>query len=308
MAAREGRGCLKTGCFGCLGVVAILVVFLIVMSILTVVDRSESRTERISRTTPVRESPRGVLSPLAHVDEPGRIILDVRQASFFIEPGPPGSELRVEADFDAGRFELEESTSTYGERGWEYELRFGRRRFSFNSFIFSDETSNNEIRLIVPRDLPIKLEGAVGMGQSRADLGGLWVVDVDLEIGVGEHAFSFDEPLRMPMARFAIDAGVGELRVHDLGNASPAQVEIEHNIGEVSIDLDGQWMRDSEISVRCGIGECGVDVPRHVALDLDAVRVTLGEASSPRDRPVEEGMPTLHLHVSASIGEVRVDR
>ncbi len=307
MAAREGKGCLKTGCFGCLGVVAIFVVFLIVMSILTIVDRSESRAERISRTAELPSRAQGLVSPEAHVDEPGRIILDIHQASFSIEPGPPGSELRVEADFDAGGFELEESTSSYGEVGWKYELRFARRRFSFKSFIFSDETSN-QVRLIVPRDLPIKLEGTIGIGQSRVELGGMWVVDVDLEIGTGDHAISFDEPLQMPMERFVVDAGVGEFSVRNLGNASPAEAEIEHNIGEVSIDLDGQWMRDSEIAVRCGIGECGVDVPRHVALDLDTVRVTLGDASSPRDRPVEEGLPTLHLHVSGSIGEVRVDR
>jgi len=317
----EKRGCFKIGCLGCLGVatlVLLVIVVLVVLGLLT--GGREERFEPIERayrvraagspgTVEIRRSDEPGQALIAHeidVAEPGRIVLDLNRGSFEVRPGPPGESIRLEGRYDAGHFDLTESYETYGETGWTYRVSFDQRGFGIRPFV-QHEPSENLVRLIVPRDAPIVLEGRVGIGESELELGGLWLLGVDLDIGIGEHTVSFGEPLPIPMGRLRLDASIGALIVDRIGNASPREVWVKHSIGEVGVDLRGPWRRDAEVFVRCGIGECDVRVPRNVDLEVDRASVTIGEASRPHDRPAPEaGRPTLKLSVSGNIGEVQV--
>lgn len=317
----EKRGCFKIGCLGCLGIGALVlfvIVVLVVLGLLT--GGREERIEPIERAHPIRTAgPPGTVSArpsdgpgqelIAHeidVAEPGRIVLDLNRGRFEIRPGPSGEPIRLEGRYDAGRFDLTESYENYGETGWTYRVSFDQRGFGIQPFV-QHEPSQNRVRLIVPRDAPIVLEGRVGIGESDLELGGLWLLSVDLDIGIGEHAVSFGEPLPIPMGRLRLDASIGALIVDGIGNASPREAWVKHSIGEVGVDLRGPWRRDAEVFVRCGIGECDVQVPRNVDLEVDRASVTIGEASRPRNRPAPEaGRPTLKLSVSGNIGEVQV--
>ena len=113
------------------------------------------------------------------------------------------------------------------------------------------------------------------------------------------------------MNRFRVDASIGELRVRSLGNASPAFVELDHSIGEVSLDLRGEWRRDAEITARCGIGECGIRLPRDVGVELIRSQIFIGDSdlSALQSAPISvPGAPTLRLDLSGKIGELRVTR
>jgi hypothetical protein len=317
----EKRGCFKTGCLGCLGLGALvlfIVVVLVVLGLLT--GRGEERIEPVdvAHRIPAIESPvaaeaeprlerdPALMTDEIDVSEPGRIVLDLNRGTFEVRPGPAGESIRLEGRYDAGRFELTESYETYGETGWTYRVSFDQRGFGIRPFVSSEELENL-IRLIVPRDAPIVLEGRIGTGESDLELGGLWLLDVDLDIGVGEHAVSFDEPLPIPLGRLRLDTSIGVLSLRDVGNASPRSVWVKHSIGETGVDLRGAWRRDAEVFVSCGIGACDVRVPRNVGLELDRASVMLGESSGPRTRPAPEaGKPTLRLSVSGNIGEVRV--
>jgi hypothetical protein len=321
VALSEKRGCFKIGCLGCLGVAAVVllvVVVLVVLGLLT--GGREGRIEPFDRAQPIRaagspgtagaepsEGPdRELVAHEIDVAEPGRIVLDLNRGSFEIRPGPSGEPIRLEGRYDAGRFNLTESYETYGETGWTYRVSFEQRGFGIRPFI-QHEPDENRVRLIIPRDAPIVLEGRVGVGESELELGGLWLLGVDLDIGIGEHTVSFGEPLPIPLGRLRLDASIGALIVDGIGNASPREVWVKHSIGEVGVDLRGPWRRDAEVFVRCGIGECDVRVPRNVDLEMDRASVTIGEASRPRDRPAPEaGQPTLKLSVSGNIGEVQV--
>jgi hypothetical protein len=319
----EKRGCFKTGCLGCLGVTALVVVILVVLVLLgTLTGRGEERFEPVERTysIPDVESPDSAgIAPavedapietlIAHeidVAEPGRIVLDLNRGNFEIRPGPAGEPVRLEGRYDTGHFNLTERYESYGEVGWIYRVSFDQKGFGIKPFV-DRQGKENRIRLIVPRDAPIVLEGRVGIGESELELGGLWLLDVDLDIGIGDHTVNFGEPLPVPMGRLRLDGSIGALIVDGIGNASPRAVSVKHSIGEVGVDLGGAWRRDAEVFVHCGIGECDVRVPRDVILELERASVALGEASRPRGRPeTGAGWPTLKLSVSARIGEVRV--
>ena len=139
----------------------------------------------------------------------------------------------------------------------------------------------------------------------------MWIAEIDLEFGIGEHVLSFAEPLPLPMKRLRLDTSIGVLAVDSLGNASPRLVELRHTVGETRIDLHGSWRTDADVQIWCGIGECDVRVPDDVNVELERASVLIGESGSSlrRDRPQPNpAAPTLKLSVSAQIGELKVGR
>ena len=131
-APAKETGCLKRGCLGCLGVLGVMLILVMVIALITVVRGSPEVVRESDQLT--HEIPQGewaapdTSEPLI-VDEGqmGRIILDVRMATFRIVPEPAGTPVRLEAHYDSGSYELEETFEPSGELGWTYRLRFGKR-------------------------------------------------------------------------------------------------------------------------------------------------------------------------------------
>jgi len=313
---------MKYGCFGCVGVVAIGILVAAVMGALVVRELSRERAQTVSQSehslpavelpAPPEDEPgsRAAIFPLLDVDvaEPGRVILDLSHGSFVVEPGPEGQPIRLEADYDKVGFELVENYETHGETGWTYEVEF-RKKGLFGIVVNTGEIPS--VRVIIPRGVPFVLEAELGTGESSVELGGLWLLDADIEASLGEHRISFDEPLLAPMNRFVLEGSAGELTVEGLGNGSPRSATVEYSMGELTLDLDGPWARDAEIRAKNSMGALRVGFPDDVAVDLDSEGVWLGEQSGrgvpdlPDPRP---GEPTLHVTVSVSMGILVVDQ
>ncbi len=111
------------------------------------------------------------------------------------------------------------------------------------------------------------------------------------------------------MKEFRVDGSIGELSVGALGNASPVKASVDHSIGEVYVDLRGEWQNDSEIYVGSSIGECRVNLPsEQIGVDLRGGSVTIGESDLRRVRTrgaAPEGAPVLRLTARHTIGELR---
>jgi len=239
---------------------------------------------------------------------PGRIILDLAGGEFEILAGEAGSPVRVGGQYNSGAFEITEQLQEERDGSWTYRLRF-RRSVSWMRMLYGDQHEGNRVRISLPRGVPFALEGNVRTGVSRWELGGLWLVDSDLRIGTGEHRLDFSEPTREPMARFRLEARMGDFGVGRLGNASPSEVTIQGGMGEMSLDLRGEWRNDAEVVGRWRMGAFDVRVPPDVRVDADGATIFIGAADLSRLRrlPVaEEGAPTLRLDLAGSMGELVV--
>jgi hypothetical protein len=238
----------------------------------------------------------------------GVVVLDVRMANFSIIPAPTGTPVRLEADYDSGSYKLDESFNSSGELGWTYRLEFGKR----SMFDFIQIDSDNRLELYLPAGTPIALKGEIGIGETRVELGGLWIESVNLSVGIGGHEIDFNEALATPMKNFDVRGSIGELRIRSLGNASPATVSVSHSIGELDVSLAGTWQNDSTVSIRSTIGECRIGVPdRGIGFELIGAPVTLGESNTRRARgrdEVPEDAPVVKLEASQRIGELILTR
>jgi hypothetical protein len=320
------RGCIRAGCWGCAGCAVILLgVVALLVVIGGLLERGDPQWEEIDTahavpgSVPVVPSvPDGGASADAVPDpaipsaagrpparQPGTILVDVGLTRFEIVPGPAGDPIRVEGRYNESHYELSESFEETTDGGWAYSLRFGARSL-LHSFLPIEIEADDRVRLIVPRDLPFHLVGGIGIGESDLELGGLSLVSVELDTGIGEHHIRFSEPLPAPLERLAIAGGVGELEVASVGNASPASTRIQHNLGEMVVDLGGAWTRDGEVEVEGGIGACRVVLPRGVHLAVEA-GVSIGESVQPTLPEAPEGAPTVTVRATGRVGEVRVE-
>jgi hypothetical protein len=321
--AGSGARRFKQGCLGCL---ALIVFTILALGTLTGVAflraPSEENRQRTRHTqeVPQVELPAAVVAdaadpgapppifPAAGIDvsEPGRVVLDLSTGSFVVEAGPAGEPIRVEAYYDHSAFELEQGYESDGETGWTYRLSFKQR--GWLRMIIS-ESSDPAVTLILPRGSPMSLEASISKGESTLDLGGLWLLSADLELGMGEHDVRFNDPLASPMERFTVDGSMGAIGITRLGNASPSVVDVEHSMGELTVDLRGSWARDATVDARCGMGECSIRLPRDIPVDLASASVTMGGKNvgrMMRPEDAEPGSPVLHLSARASMGELRI--
>jgi hypothetical protein len=315
---------LKYGCLGCLGILGLAVLGVAIVvgtAYLRVrsetVERRDLTREIPEPRPPAQPAPEDTRSSLPAPTslegvEAGRVVLDLSRADVTLEPGPPGEPIRVEAEYDTRSFELEERYEPAGETGWTYRLALrpkGTGAFLLLTSLFGGSTP--QIRLLLPPHAPFSLEGRIRRGETTADLGGLWIVSVDLDLSQGAHRLSFAEPLAAPMGRFAVRGGQGALELMSLGNASPSEVNVTHSMGALVLDLEGPWSRDATIDARCSMGGFVIRVPRGVKIEgLDDVHVPMGEADlrALEGRPEPPaGAPTLRFSVSASMGGLAVE-
>lgn len=238
---------------------------------------------------------------------PGVVELHVRMAEIDVSPGPPGSPLQLDADWNAGVFRLEEGLEQEGG-GWRYRLDFGGRGLAF--LRHHDHHDPNRLRLRIPVDHPLSIEGKLSMGESDVDLGGLALDRVALELKAGEHRLSFHEPTPQPLSLLRLDGSMGEITVINAGNASPRRIEVKHGMGELLLDLTGKWRADGEVDIHFSMGDSRVDLPRQdeAAAIVEKARVSLGDRGV-FDTPIAElptGVPKVRIRATGGMGELRI--
>jgi hypothetical protein len=149
------------------------------------------------------------------------------------------------------------------------------------------------------------------MGEVRMDLGGLWIVDTDLDARMGEFTVDFDRPLMVPMNEFRFVSRMGEATLRNMGNASPASVDVSHRMGQLNLGLTGDWKNDCKVGGGVGMGEMLVWVPDDVGVEIENVRQIIGASNvAERSRPedLDENAPTLRLNLRGGMGSIEVRR
>ena len=331
MARQKERGCFKTGCLGC---GCLVVVFILVMVLFTVIQLARDSSDRRNENRLlVRELPAPpdldalrASGELASLELPlaldifdndqlaskvGKVVLDLSVGDFTIRAGDPGEPLRVDADYEADAFRLEEVFSESESGGWTYEITF-KPKGGMVGMMFRGAGNNprNDIEITLPRGQPLDLEGDLGLGETHMDLGGLWLRRVDLRAGTGEHIIEFGEPLAVPMSSFHVDKGMGELRILELGNASPRDVVVRMSIGELRLEMGGPWVTDSKVVVDFGIGEGRVILPAHARVEVERARILLGDAGVDRvdNQGIAEDAPTIRVDLHGKLGGIALRR
>jgi len=301
--SRGGRQWIKYGCGGCLAFLLLGAVGTGVMLGIVYVGGQPGTVEEQVLTpevpappAPAEEAP---ARPPAGPAGAGRVILDVQQAEFYVEPGSPGEPLRVEASYDREACRLSEQLDPDAEPGWVYRLRFYCERRSLLQNLRSWFGGTKErVRVFLPPDQPLALEIRGSQGGSIVELGGLWLTSLEVDFAMGGLIMGMKSPLREPLDSVALHGEMGGLVVTGLGNASPRRLVVDYRMGGMELDLRGRWLVDSDIDIDLRMGGGSVTLPEGVLVEglPSGVR---GPSPAPEITP-----PTLRFRTNAVQGNL----
>jgi len=240
--------------------------------------------------------------------EPVHVVLDLSEGNFTIQPGPPGSGVKVDGKFDPGTYSLAQEESRDGEGRRQLTVSF-RRRVPFFLIMFGDHHPHNEINITLPESVPTALDLHLSRCDSHVDLGGLTLTDLEARMSMGDQDLNFSRPLAGKLAHAAFRFSMGDTKVRGLGNALPASLELHGSMGDVRVSFDGAWPPSSRISAvaRMSMGDFRIVVPRNVRLNSHS-SIAFGDSDVPRgeSQPTDETAPELELQTHASMGDLSV--
>ena len=140
----------------------------------------------------------------------------------------------------------------------------------------SRHEDSGELRLVLPRTIPLDLDMEFGGAQAALELGGLALQSARLEFGAAEGTLTFSTPNRTHMRELEISIGAADFTARGLANANADLIRVRGGVGSVDLDFGGTWTRDLEVSTRLAIGGLTLRVPDDVGLRLEVRRVAAG--------------------------------
>ena len=137
-------------------------------------------------------------------------------------------------------------------------------------------SESGELRLLLPRAVPLDLDLEFGGAEASLELGGLTLQSVRLECGATDATLNFTTPNRAHMRELVVDVGAASFTALHLGNANADEVRVRGGMGAVDLDFSGTWQRDLSVVTRVGIGKTTLRVPEDVGVRLEIQRLAAG--------------------------------
>jgi hypothetical protein len=120
--------------------------------------------------------------------------------------------------------------------------------------------------------VPLDLDLDLGATRAVLDLGSLWVDALHVSSGATETDLTFGTANPQPMRDLFVDAGVGSITIHALGNARAEHASIASTVGSVDLDFGGTWTGDMPVTLRVALGSATLRVPRDAGIALRLAR------------------------------------
>lgn len=138
-----------------------------------------------------------------------------------------------------------------------------------SGFNLGRSMQSGRLDLGLGREVPMHLDVSFGAGSADIDLGGLSLAGLVVESGASSTSIRVSEPneTEMEYARFSV--GAAEFTAVELGNLGAERISVKAGVGQVTLDLGGEWRRDGTISVEMGLGHLTLMVPEGLGLRVD---------------------------------------
>ena len=252
-------------------------------------------------------------SAKADSSAPLLLTLELREGTFTIRPGEPGSDIHVTGEYAPGLFELVETQAVDSVSGVRSAtVRFHSKAPAWARFFggMGNDAGQPELTITIPRGTPIDLTLETAMGRSEVDLGGLTLRDISVNATMGEHSINFEQPVVEAIRDFRIHTSMGNVVLENLGNARAANVTSSSSMGNVTANLGGTWQPGAEASLTFeqSMGELTVRVPSSVRLDSEVRNQQEQTTKRDTDTAADPNAPNVRLRVTSSMGNARVVR
>ena len=137
-------------------------------------------------------------------------------------------------------------------------------------------SGDGELRVGLPRSIPLDLELDFGGTHSTLDLGEMSLQSLRLEYGAAEATLMFSRPNRVRMRELEINVGAADFSAFYLANANADQIRVRGGVGSVDLDFSGAWTKDLSVTTRLALGKLTLRIPSDVGVRLEVQRIAAG--------------------------------
>ncbi len=194
------------------------------------------------------------------------LIVDVTYAvgEMRIEPASAGDLYRMEVRYDEDKFApVREYDADAGV------LRLGLRSLRGHTSLrggHGDETPSLDVALT--GEVPLALRLQVGAAEADVELGGLQLRRLAYKTGASESHVRFSRPNPADCDALTFEVGAAEFTASDLGNSNCRRMGFHGGVGEMTLDFSGAWRGSADASVKIGIGELKLVLPRDLGVAI----------------------------------------
>jgi hypothetical protein len=178
---------------------------------------------------------------------------------FIVGSAPAGLLYRMQLRYDEDVFE---PVAAFDGR----MLRLGVEGKGRNMKMGKQE--GGELRVELAREVPTRLALDFGAGRASLELGGLSLTDLQLHTGAAEATLDVSRPNPSSMERALLEIGAADFTARRLGNLNAKRIEVNAGVGDVTIDLTGEWRQNADVDVNMGLGSLELRFPQGLGVRL----------------------------------------
>jgi hypothetical protein len=173
------------------------------------------------------------------------------------------------------RYDAQRGSPTHAFDADSHALRLGvkSQNVRFGDDEKDGDNKSSEMRLELTRSVPLDVSMELGAVEADLNLTGLRISRLRVESGASEARIRFDSLNAVPMSVLEFQVGAASLHVDQLANARAQEIRVRAGVGNVELDLGGQWTQDIDLRVDVALGAASIRVPRDVGLRVDIGRV-----------------------------------
>jgi hypothetical protein len=139
-----------------------------------------------------------------------------------------------------------------------------------------DENELAELRLGLGPAVPLDLSIELGATEADLDLSTLRLARLKIESHASDASVRFDAPNPLAMKTLELDVGAAGLTALRLANANAGDIRVSAGLGNVDLDLGGEWTKDINLEIDATLGVVTVHVPSDVGVRVELQRTLAG--------------------------------
>jgi hypothetical protein len=164
-------------------------------------------------------------------------------------------------------------------------------------------------------EVNLSLDVTFGAVEAGIDLGGLRLTDARIRTAASQTSVRFSQPNRAVCSSLELNAGAARFEAVALGNSGCQEIRFDGGVGEVTLDLTGQWVADSRLVANVAVGGLTLRLPRQLGVELvvDRFLATFNPVGFSRKGSsyFSEGYDSrerhLRVEIKTTVGDINVE-
>ncbi len=240
-----------------------------------------------------------------------RVVIEMEEAEFHIDPGPAEDGIKVEAKYDKATYDLMQNYDVDNDGTPTYHLSFKSRVHWLKRVLaeknFSEDHPDNRIEVRLPVDTPMDLQISLAKGEGKVDLTNLALTKLTSKFTMGDYQMDVDRSNSLDMSRLSLEGKMGEFEINGISRLAARSILIVGGMGEMRVHFGGPLLRDTSLVTNMRMGEMSLRLPDNAVWQGDG-KAVFGEVSGgegQREISDPEG-PRLSYRSKVSFGELSI--